>query len=132
MRLRHPGPPIHLITVRNLDSLKKSTLHETLVEVAIMRGRTVEALAELMPWGSEVEGSHIQRGEARLERPAAGRLQRRRCESSAQGKPLLVKGGTMKRTSKQTEAPTNRAAELLPEYKFDYSKAKPNRFRVHA
>jgi len=46
VRLRHPGPPVHLITVRNHDSLKTGTLHGIFAEVASMRGITIEAPAE--------------------------------------------------------------------------------------
>ena len=48
IRLRHPGPPVHLITVPNHDPLKTGTLHGILAEVAMMRGITIEALAELL------------------------------------------------------------------------------------
>ena len=34
----------------------------------------------------------------------------------------------MKRTAKQARTAGKRAGELQPEYKFDYEKAKPNRF----
>ncbi len=45
IRLRHAGPPVHLITVPKHDSLKTGTLHGILAEVAMMRGITIEALA---------------------------------------------------------------------------------------
>jgi len=48
IRLRHPGPPVHLITVPKHDPLKTGTLHGILAEVAMMRGTTTEALAELL------------------------------------------------------------------------------------
>jgi predicted RNA binding protein YcfA (HicA-like mRNA interferase family) len=47
MRLRHPGPPAHMITVP-LHTLKTGTLHGILVQVAHMRSLTVEALSELL------------------------------------------------------------------------------------
>ena len=48
IRLRHPGPPVHPVTIPNHDSLKTGTLHGILAEVAMMRGTTIEALAELL------------------------------------------------------------------------------------
>jgi hypothetical protein len=46
IRLRHPGPPVHLITVPNHDPLKTGTLHGILAEVTMMRGITIDALCE--------------------------------------------------------------------------------------
>ena len=48
IRLRHLGPPPHLITVPKHDVLKTGTLHGILAEVARMRTITVEVLAELL------------------------------------------------------------------------------------
>jgi len=48
VRLRHPGPPAHLITVPWHSPLKTGTLHTILSEVARMRSTTVEALAALL------------------------------------------------------------------------------------
>ena len=48
IRLRHPGPPVHFITVPNHDPLKTGTLHGILAEVALMRAVKIEALAELL------------------------------------------------------------------------------------
>jgi len=48
VRLRHPGPPVHFITVPKHDHLKIGTLHGILSEVALMRATTVEALSELL------------------------------------------------------------------------------------
>jgi predicted RNA binding protein YcfA (HicA-like mRNA interferase family) len=48
VRLRHPGPPAHMITVPLHDPLKTGTLHGILAEVAHMRSLTVESLAELL------------------------------------------------------------------------------------
>jgi predicted RNA binding protein YcfA (HicA-like mRNA interferase family) len=46
VRLRHPGPPIHTITVPLHNSLKTGTLHGILAEVALMRATTVASLVE--------------------------------------------------------------------------------------
>ncbi len=46
VRLRHDGPPVHLITVPLHASLKIGTLHAILAEVAQMRSITPESLAE--------------------------------------------------------------------------------------
>jgi predicted RNA binding protein YcfA (HicA-like mRNA interferase family) len=46
VRLRHEGPPVHLITVPLHDALKTGTLHGILSEVAQMRAVTIESLAE--------------------------------------------------------------------------------------
>ena len=48
VRLRHPGPPAHLITVPWHNPLKTGTLHAILSEVARMRSTTVDALAALL------------------------------------------------------------------------------------
>lgn len=44
VRLRHPGPPAHLITVPWHCPLKTGTLHSILVEVAGMRSTTVDSI----------------------------------------------------------------------------------------
>jgi predicted RNA binding protein YcfA (HicA-like mRNA interferase family) len=46
VRLRHQGPPAHLITVPLHHPLKTGTLHGILTEVALMRSVTVESIAE--------------------------------------------------------------------------------------
>ena len=48
IRLRRPGPPVHLITIPKHDALKTGTLRGILAEVALMRATTVEALAALL------------------------------------------------------------------------------------
>ncbi len=48
VRLHHPGPPAHTITVPLHNPLKIGTLHGILAEVALMRSVTVESLAELL------------------------------------------------------------------------------------
>jgi predicted RNA binding protein YcfA (HicA-like mRNA interferase family) len=48
VRLRHPGPPAHLITIPLHNPLKTGTLHGILAEVAQMRSITVESLSELL------------------------------------------------------------------------------------
>jgi predicted RNA binding protein YcfA (HicA-like mRNA interferase family) len=46
VRLRHSGPPTHMITVPLHNSLKIGTLHGILSEVAQMRSIDLESLAE--------------------------------------------------------------------------------------
>jgi predicted RNA binding protein YcfA (HicA-like mRNA interferase family) len=48
VRLRHEGPPTHVITIPLHNPLKTGTLHGLLVEVARMRSTTVELLAEML------------------------------------------------------------------------------------
>jgi predicted RNA binding protein YcfA (HicA-like mRNA interferase family) len=48
VRLRHSGPPTHLITVPLHDPLKVGTLHGILSEVAQMRSIDLESLAKLL------------------------------------------------------------------------------------
>jgi predicted RNA binding protein YcfA (HicA-like mRNA interferase family) len=46
VRLRHDGPPVHLITVPLHNPLKSGTLHGILADVAAMRCIDVESLTE--------------------------------------------------------------------------------------
>ena len=48
VRLRHPGPPVHSITVPMHDSLKTGTLHGILSEVERMRSVSLEYLFRLL------------------------------------------------------------------------------------
>lgn len=48
VRLQHPGPPVHSVTVPLHRPLKPGTLHGILAEVARVRSITVESLAELL------------------------------------------------------------------------------------
>ena len=48
VRMLHPGPPAHTITVPLHNPLKTGTLHGILAEVALMRSVTIESLAELL------------------------------------------------------------------------------------
>ena len=48
LRLRHPGPPLHNITVPLHDSLKTGTLHGILSEVERMRSISLEQLVSLL------------------------------------------------------------------------------------
>ena len=48
VRLRHPGPPVHMITVPLHDPLKTGTLSGILSEVASMRSITIEAVIDLL------------------------------------------------------------------------------------
>lgn len=45
VRLRHPGPPQHNVTVPIHDQLKTGTLHGILSEVAQMRSVSIDSLA---------------------------------------------------------------------------------------
>jgi predicted RNA binding protein YcfA (HicA-like mRNA interferase family) len=48
VRLRHEGPPVHMITVPLHNPLKTGTLHDILSEVAQMRSITLESLTALL------------------------------------------------------------------------------------
>lgn len=48
VRLRHEGPPAHLITVPLHNPLKTGTVHGILSEVAQIRSVTLESLIELL------------------------------------------------------------------------------------
>lgn len=48
IRLRHPGPPVHTITVPLHDALKTGTRHGILSEVAYARATTIDSIAELL------------------------------------------------------------------------------------
>ena len=48
VRLFHPGPPTHYITVPLHDPLKTGTLHAILTEVAQLRSITTESLVDLL------------------------------------------------------------------------------------
>lgn len=48
VRLRHPGPPAHLITVPWHSPLKTGILHAILSEVARMRSVSVDVVAALL------------------------------------------------------------------------------------
>jgi predicted RNA binding protein YcfA (HicA-like mRNA interferase family) len=48
IRLRHPGPPIHHVTVPDHNPLKTGTLHGILSEVANMRSISIDDLAKLL------------------------------------------------------------------------------------
>ena len=48
VRLQHPGPPVHTVTVPLHNPLKTGTLHAILAEVALKRSITVESLAQLL------------------------------------------------------------------------------------
>jgi predicted RNA binding protein YcfA (HicA-like mRNA interferase family) len=48
VRLHHPGPPAHTITVPLHNPLKTGTLHGIVAEVVLRRSLTVESLAELL------------------------------------------------------------------------------------
>jgi predicted RNA binding protein YcfA (HicA-like mRNA interferase family) len=46
VRLEHPGPPAHSVTVPLHNPLKTGTLHGILAEVATIRSMTIESLAQ--------------------------------------------------------------------------------------
>ncbi|HTR35552.1 MAG TPA: type II toxin-antitoxin system HicA family toxin [Bryobacteraceae bacterium] len=46
VRLRHPGPPAHVITVPLHAPLKSGTLHSILSEVAQERSVTMDSIVE--------------------------------------------------------------------------------------
>jgi predicted RNA binding protein YcfA (HicA-like mRNA interferase family) len=48
VRMRHNGPPFHMITVPWHDPLKTGTLHSILSEVAQARSITIESLSGLL------------------------------------------------------------------------------------
>jgi predicted RNA binding protein YcfA (HicA-like mRNA interferase family) len=48
VRLRHAGPPAHMITVPLHNPLKTGTLHGLLSEVADARSITIESLGRLL------------------------------------------------------------------------------------
>ena len=47
-RLRHDGPPAHMITIPRHNPLKTGTLHGILLEVAQARSTTIESLTGLL------------------------------------------------------------------------------------
>jgi len=48
LRLRHPGPPAHNITVPLHNPIKMGTLHAILSEVAQMRSVTIDSISQLL------------------------------------------------------------------------------------
>jgi predicted RNA binding protein YcfA (HicA-like mRNA interferase family) len=48
VRLQHPGPPVHNVTVPLHNPLKSGTIHGILAEVALMRSISAEPLAQLL------------------------------------------------------------------------------------
>ena len=48
IRLRHEGPPTHLVTVPWHNPLKVGTLQAVLADVAHMRSMSMEALAQML------------------------------------------------------------------------------------
>jgi len=46
VRLKHPGPPPHLLTVPRHTALKTGTLHGILAEIANARDISIEALLD--------------------------------------------------------------------------------------
>ena len=48
VRVRHEGPPAHMITIPLHNPLKTGTLHGILSEVAQMRSISIESLTEML------------------------------------------------------------------------------------
>ncbi len=48
IRLRHPGPPGHSVTVPQHDPLKVGTLHGILAEVAYMRSLSIDDIVRML------------------------------------------------------------------------------------
>jgi predicted RNA binding protein YcfA (HicA-like mRNA interferase family) len=48
VRMRHDGPPVHVVTVPLHNPLKTGTLHAILSEVAQMRSVGIESIIELL------------------------------------------------------------------------------------
>ncbi len=48
VRLRHDGPPVHLVTVPRHGPLKIGTLHAIVAEVAQMRSIAINSIAEML------------------------------------------------------------------------------------
>lgn len=48
VRLRHHGPPEHVVTVPKHKAIKVGTLHAILTEVARMRSRDVTSLIQML------------------------------------------------------------------------------------
>ncbi len=48
MRMHHPGPPRHLITVPGHRPMRVGTLHALITEVAQMRGLSVDEIIALL------------------------------------------------------------------------------------
>jgi predicted RNA binding protein YcfA (HicA-like mRNA interferase family) len=47
VRIRHPGPPVHKLSIPLHYPLKTGTLHAILTEVAQMRSVAIESLMEM-------------------------------------------------------------------------------------
>jgi predicted RNA binding protein YcfA (HicA-like mRNA interferase family) len=48
VRMRHHGPPIHMVTVPLHNPLKTGTLHSILSDVAQMRSINIETVVEML------------------------------------------------------------------------------------
>lgn len=48
VRMRHQGPPVHMITIPLHNPLKTGTLHGILAEVAQMRFIAIESILEVI------------------------------------------------------------------------------------
>jgi predicted RNA binding protein YcfA (HicA-like mRNA interferase family) len=48
VRMRHDGPPVHVVTIPLHNPLKTGTLHAILSEVAQMRSIGIESIVDLL------------------------------------------------------------------------------------
>jgi predicted RNA binding protein YcfA (HicA-like mRNA interferase family) len=48
IRLKHEGPPAHLLSVPRHNSIKVGTLHAILSDVALMRSLPLESIVEML------------------------------------------------------------------------------------
>jgi predicted RNA binding protein YcfA (HicA-like mRNA interferase family) len=48
VRMRHEGPPAHLVTIPLHDPLKTGTLHGILSEVVLAKSISIESVVELL------------------------------------------------------------------------------------
>lgn len=48
IRLRHPGPPAHLVTVPRHDPLKIGALHSIIADVSTARSVSIDAIVEAL------------------------------------------------------------------------------------
>ncbi len=48
IRLMHPGPPAHFVTVPDHNPLRMGTLHSVLAEVAQQRSLSIDDIAQIL------------------------------------------------------------------------------------
>ncbi len=59
MRLQHPGPPVHSVSVPLHDALKAGTIHSILADVAVMRGVRLDWMGGWLARGSILWGGVV-------------------------------------------------------------------------